>query len=204
MTSASPEAAGSELSTTGMWTAFRDALSGYVARRVSVTEDVEDILQDIFIRIHTGAAAIREADKVKSWVFGLARRAIADHYRATYRKPSQSSIDQEDEDRLGVVESEISLEEYEGEHGVHEEVLSWLEPMIKRLPETYGSALRLSDIEGKSQAQVAEELGISYTAAKSRVQRARKLLGKVLTDCCDVEFGSQGDVVEYRERNKRC
>jgi RNA polymerase sigma-70 factor (ECF subfamily) len=174
----------------------------YVSGRVSVPEDAEDILQDIFIRIHTGVSTIREASKTRSWVFGLAHRAIADHYRKAYRRPTQSSVDQEDERNLGSVESEISLEDYDGEHGVHEEVLSWLEPMIERLPDKYAAALRLSDIEGQSQTQIADQLHMSHSGAKSRVQRARKLLGKVLTDCCEVEFGTHGDVVEYRERRK--
>jgi RNA polymerase sigma-70 factor (ECF subfamily) len=199
--SLSPQA---DLSSTALWTSFRDGLSGYVSRRVSVPQDAEDILQDIFIRIHTGMDTIKESDKVRSWVFGVAHRAIADHYRKVYRAPGRTAIDQESEENLGSEELAFSIETYEGDHNVHEEVLSWLRPMISRLPEPYAEVLRRSDVEGQSQTRMAEELGVSYSAVKSRVQRARKMLGEVLGDCCEVEFGEDGKVVEFRERSRHC
>ena len=83
---------------------------------------------------------------------------------------------------------------------VHEEVLSWLEPMIEELPPKYRQALRLADVEGVPQRVVADRLGLSLSGAKSRVQRARVQLGELLDECCQVELGADGRVVESRRR----
>lgn len=49
----------------------------FIRSKVSSDEEAEDILQDIFIRIHQGIDDLRYEDRVQSWVFGIARRALA-------------------------------------------------------------------------------------------------------------------------------
>jgi len=189
-----------DLSTAHIWSLFQAGVQGLVNRNVAIADDVDDIVQDIFVRIHSGASTIRDEERVQSWVFGIARRAIADHYRKQYRRPSHESFDHKDLQVSGSEITEFNLDDYQGDHSVHEEVLSWLEPTIEELPEKYAEAVRLSDIEGLSQKEIADKLDISYSGAKSRVQRGRTMLCERICDCCRVEFGTDGDAVEFRRR----
>ncbi|MGK7369329.1 MAG: sigma factor-like helix-turn-helix DNA-binding protein, partial [Candidatus Halalkalibacterium sp. M3_1C_030] len=78
----------------------------------------------------------------------------------------------------------------------------WLIPMIDELPKKYRIPLKMADVEGKTQQEVADRLDLSLSGAKSRVQRGREKLGDVLAACCEVEFGEEGRAVAYRKREK--
>lgn len=61
-----------------------------------------------------------------------------------------------------------------------------MHPIISTLPDKYREALMLSDIKGVSQKEIAEQLNISYSGAKSRVQRGREMLKATYEKCCDI------------------
>jgi RNA polymerase sigma-70 factor (ECF subfamily) len=86
-----------------------------------------------------------------------------------------------------------------------EELAQCLRPLIATLPSTYGEALELTELEGRTQGEAAESLGLSLSGMKSRVQRGRTKLKEVLLDCCHVEMDRRGGVVGYEPRDRaRC
>lgn len=188
-----------------LWRQFSEQVHGFIRSRVSSDAEAEDVLQDIFMRIHKGIDSIEHEDRVESWVFGIARRALVDYYRKkgrTREEPAGGDIQMDSNE-----DPALDLNKFEGEHSVHEEVLSWLIPMIDELPEKYGRPLKMAEVEGKTQQEIADQLGLSLSGAKSRVQRARQKLGEVLAACCEVEFGTEGEAVAYRkikEENESC
>ena len=76
--------------------------------------------------------------------------------------------------------------------------------MIERLPEPYHEALILSELQGLSQKDIAEKQGISLPGAKSRVQRGRRKLKKLMLECCHYEFDRRGAVYEYERKKDHC
>lgn len=181
-----------------LWYAFHQRVHGFAVKRLPTAADADDVVQDIFLRIHKGIDGLHDGQQVQAWVFSIARRAIADFYRRRYRHveealgtPSDLQTPQE-EPPAGHIDA------YYGDHSVHEEVLSWLRPMIAALPEKYRTPLQMADVDGYTQREVAEALGLSVSGAKSRVQRARVMLGDVLQTCCEVEFGADGEAIEFR------
>lgn len=184
------------INTETLWKQFSDHVRAFVRTKVSGNDEAEDILQDIFMRIHKGIGGLKHEDRVQSWVFGIARRAIADHYRKKDKENPAGADIRDDEAEKDPV---LNLTDFEGSHDVHEEVLSWLIPMIDELPEKYSKPLKMADVEGKTQQEVADHLGLSLSGAKSRVQRAREKLGEVLAACCEVEFGEEGRAVAFRK-----
>lgn len=72
--------------------------------------------------------------------------------------------------------------------------------MVESLPEKYRQALVMTGFEGISQKALAESLGISFSGAKSRVQRAREQVKEKLLEYCHLEFDRMGQIVEYRLR----
>lgn len=183
-----------------LWRSFRRDLLGFFVRRLPSQADAEDVLQEVFLRIQEGAARLDAVENVEAWLYTIARRAVADHYRARGRRVTSDADALDDFDETISLEPDPfdSLSPYRGSHDVHEEVLSWLRPMIDGLPEKYRLPLLMSDVEGKTQQEVANDLGLSLSGAKSRVQRARSLLGETLQRCCAVEFGEEGRAVAFQ------
>jgi RNA polymerase sigma-70 factor (ECF subfamily) len=75
-------------------------------------------------------------------------------------------------------------------------------PLVGALPSHYRGAIVLSELEDVPQREVAERLGLSISGAKSRVQRARKMLAAMLLDCCRVELDSRGGIMDYEPRGQ--
>lgn len=169
-----------------IWIEHRSRLRSYIARRVREHEAVDDILQDVLLKAHTGLHAVRSGGSLTAWLYRIASNAIADHYRG--QKPSEEISDE--------------LPAPEAEPNYVAELASCLQPLIDDLPETYRAPLVLSEIEGLTQQEVADRLGLSLSGAKSRVQRGREKLRQRLFECCNIETGKNG-IVGYELRDPR-
>lgn len=180
-----------------IWRELHDGLLGFIARRVATGEDAEDILQEVMLRIHRHSGDLEHSDRVTGWVYRIASNAIADHYRKPARReqPSGQGTD--------VPEPEVSWTE-PATAEVRGELAACLAPMVERLPVIYREALELAEFEGITQTEAAARLGVSVSAMKSRVQRARGLLKDLLLDCCHVELDNRGVVTAYRSRRGSC
>ncbi len=188
-----------------LWERFHQSILAFVRKRVP-TSDVDDVVQDIFIRAAGSIDGLRKEERAEAWLLGIARRAIAD----AYRKRAHSNHVSPGDDLLANTPDETArpaenLSKYSGEHDVHEEVLSWLRPMADEISEPYRTALIRADFDKIPQRALAKELGLSESGLKSRVQRARMKLANVLKRCCEVEFGTEGRAVAFRRlRNCEC
>ena len=178
-----------------IWREFHDRLFGFINRRVPSRETAEDILQDVMLRIHRHADDLERADALGGWIHEIARNAIADHYRrANVRR----------ERPAGIEIAAVTAAEPEAESDVRSELSACVAPLLERVPATYREALRLTEIEGLTQTAAAERLGISHSGMKSRVQRGRARLKRVLTDCCEIERDRRGGLSAYRPRTGAC
>jgi RNA polymerase sigma-70 factor (ECF subfamily) len=180
-----------KVSTDTIWAAFSDRLRAFIGKRVKEENDVQDVLQEVFAKIHAGLGSLKEDEKLEAWLFQVARRAVSDHFRS--RSGNR---------RTDGLPEDIS----EGQAGetVTAEVASWLEPMMSLLPEEDRDVLRKADLEGTSQKELAGRLGLSVTAAKSRVQRARKRLKEALLNCCHIEMDGRGNAIGYTRKDGPC
>ena len=176
-------------------------LSRFVAGRVP-RDDAEDVTQEVLLRLHQHVLELKDESRAEAWVFSIARHVIADFYRTRQRTPDTTN-DTEVEIADPTAEERRGLATFEGDHSTHEEVLSWLRPLADGLPDQYREALLLADFERLPQKEIAERLGLSLSGAKSRVQRARVMLGELLALCCEVELGADGKAVDFK-RNCGC
>ena len=178
------------VTTEQVWESFSTPLKKFIRKRVPDDESAEDILQDVFRKIHTHIADLRQREKLQSWVYQVTRNAIADYYRA---KPPTSPLDFPD---LLTVEFP--------EESAEAALASSMTKMLACLPEPDRQALLLTDYQGMKQRELAEQLGLSLSGAKSRVQRAREKLKQALLDCCHFEFDRLGHVIDYQPRCHCC
>ena len=174
-----------------IWEQFNKPLKSFIKSRVKNDQDIDDILQDVFYKIHSNINSIREDDKVHAWVYRITRNSIIDFYRA-YKN----------EKRLIELSDDISEIAYES--SANDEILECLKAMIQNLPEKYKQAIILTEYQNLTQKELGERMGLSISGAKSRVQRARTKLKDMLLCCCHFEFDRLGNVIEYNHKCSDC
>ena len=167
-----------------IWVELKTNLHRFIARRASNEADADDILQDVFFKIHSNIGKLRDSTKMHSWVYQITRNAIIDYYRT--RRSGDLSLDEYPDkfDTAKEVTPEADAE--------REDMMACLQPMVNRLAGDDQKALMMADVQGLKQAAVASELNLSLSGAKSRVQRARGKMKDMLLDCCKLEFDRLG------------
>ena len=170
--------------------AYRDELYRFVLKRVRDEAAAEDIVQEAMVKAYAQRETMKVPSRLRSWLYQVVRNTVIDYYRG--KRPSEPMPD------------DLLPEDADGE-GCQpgRELAGCLAPLLDGLPAAYREALRLADLEGVAQQDVAARLGLSLSGAKSRVQRARRMLRDSLLACCRVEQDRRGAVVAY-ERVGSC
>jgi len=172
-----------------IWGEYRTALKAFLHSKIANPADVDDVLQDILIKTHKNMGQIRSHDSIKSWLFQVANNTIIDFYRSSAKNNDLK------EDDLWFSEEEAEIKS---------ELSQCIEPFIHSLPESSAELLTAIDIQGESQKQYAESLGISYSTLKSRVQKARTELRGLFDNCCHMKLDAQGNLMDYEEKSNHC
>lgn len=174
----------------GSWRELESKLRPFIARRLSATADVDDVVQDVFLRMQRGLGELRDQERFGPWVYKVAHNAIIDHQRATAKRRLVDTI--ADDDDLPPMT----------DHGdvVEQLVASYIAPFIKLLASPYSEALTLTELQGLTQKEAALHLGISVSGMKSRVQRGRLLLRQALEECCSIALDRRGNIVACEPR----
>ena len=176
------------LSTEQIWEDFRAPLRSFIRRRVRDDHVADDLLQEAFLKIHNGVGSLKDDQRLTAWLYRIARNTITDHFR---KHPFEA-----------LNTSTVAERPTEADHGSSQELATCLSRMVAQLPEKYRQAIELAELQGATQRHVASQLGLSVSGAKSRVQRGREQLKKMLLSCCDVELDSRRNVLNYQPRGK--
>ena len=179
------------MTTQKIWEDFSRRLKLFIQKRVQNELDAEDILQDVFYKIQTHLHQLRDEDRLEFWLYRITRNAIHDFYR-------RQNIRIESADDLEEVMDESTPSESV------EEIGACLKPMINLMPKKYSQALILTEFEGLTQKAMAEELNLSWSGAKSRVQRGRARLKEMLLAGCNLEFDHLGNLSECWPKVTQC
>jgi len=166
-----------------IWQSLGNQLQAFFVARVRDHQTAEDLLQEVFVRIHTKLDTVNEQQRIKPWIFQIARNLLADHYRAKSRE--------------AVLLANPDEASPETEEPLSDVVIGWLPQMLNSLPPKYREALELYELQGLTQQEVADQLNISLSGAKSRIQRGRSKLKEVLYECCSFEQDRRGNLIDY-------
>jgi len=166
------------MKTKEIWHIYSDELKYFIVGKVKDKAIADDILQDVFIKIHTKLHTLKETSKLKSWVFSITRNSILDYFKTTNRSFEIINI-----------ESDSNIED-----SLHTKA-DCLIGILKKLPKKYREPLFLSDIKGIKQTEIAKQLNIPISTVKSQIQRARKMVAKGFMDCCGFVKNDKGILV---------
>lgn len=175
-----------------VWEAFHVPLYQFIRKRVNDEAVAEDLLQDVFLKVHQHIGTLKEVKKLESWLYQITRNVIIDYYRS---KVPTTPLE----------ESEVlQLPEVLPDDDIVTELLPSIRAMVRSLPEQDRQALILTEYQGLTQKELGERLGLSFSGAKSRVQRAREKLKQQLLECCHFELDRRGHVIDYQARCHSC
>ncbi|WP_299789411.1 RNA polymerase sigma factor SigZ [uncultured Shewanella sp.] len=172
-----------------IWSSYRSSLKAFLHSKISNPSDVDDLLQEILIKTHNSMDDLKKGESIKSWLFQIANRTTIDFYRKNGRL---NEIDSED------------LWYGESEYDVKTDLSHCIEPFLKALPEEVAELLRSVDLGERSQKAYAQELGISYSTLKSRVQKGRSELQALFEDCCHYSLDKQGNLIDFEQKSDSC
>jgi RNA polymerase sigma-70 factor (ECF subfamily) len=166
------------------WVELRTRLRSFVAPRIrDDASSVDDLVQEILLRLHRGLPKLRDAERLDAFSYRVARNAIADHFRTRRREQPIAPEDLEDHavaaDESGVGRAELAR---------------CLGPLVDRLDPNYREALLRTDLGDLSQAEAARRLELSAPGMRSRVQRGRAQLHEALAQCCSVELDAASQI----------
>jgi len=161
---------------------FSKKLQDFILHRVSDKEAAEDLLHDVFLKVHKNIDALKDSQKLESWIYQIARNAVIDFYR----KKKDTRLD-----------DDFDIAEEDNEENAHQKISASTRSMVDKLEEPYREALIAVEYNGMSQVDYAKKAGISVSGAKSRVQRARAMHKDLLMQCCHFEFDRYGTIIDY-------
>ncbi|HXU64831.1 MAG TPA: sigma-70 family RNA polymerase sigma factor [Polyangia bacterium] len=175
----------------GAWRDIEARLRPFVARRVTSAAEVDDVVQEILVRVHKGVASLRDGESFGGWVYRIAARAIADAARAEARQPLARAADSVD----------AASEDPDEPAELQRELGECVALFVARLPSPYREAITLTELQGLTQKDAADMLGTSLSGMKSRVQRGRDKIRAMFEECCEISVDCRGRVVECAARD---
>jgi len=178
---------------------FAAPLRSFIARRAPAGTDVDDVLQEVFVRIQERLPQLRDAGRIDAWIFQIARNVLADAFRGRRRRfalAERVAAEGEGEARPAAAADD--------DGAALAELSACLAPMIARLPEAYRAAIELTELGGLTQAEAARRAGLSLSGMKSRVQRGRERLEEIVRASCRIEQDVRGGVTGCEPRPGGC
>ncbi|WP_310555713.1 sigma-70 family RNA polymerase sigma factor [Flavobacterium sp.] len=165
-----------------IWTDLHQELKKFIFSKVKNMDICEDILQDVFLKIQLNINTLSDCSKLTSWVYQITRNAVADYYRKI---------------KLDTRIDKFDLAEQENEEPLYVSLSNCINQKINNLSPKYKQSILLTYFDNYSQISLAKELNISYSGAKTRVQRGRDKLKELIVDCPNVEKDNKGNLISF-------
>lgn len=164
-----------------LWQEHTRELQNYIAKRITDKDVAKDILQEVLMKVYKFCLSKSGVSNLRSWLFQITHNTIIDHYRRNAKFTDKDIPEVPEED----------------ENLAFKEAVNFMEPMLGFLPEEYSVPLKLSDLDGMKQAEIAKKLNLSLPATKSRIQRGRQLLKAEFLTCCNLETDARGNLISF-------
>ncbi|HEX7951655.1 MAG TPA: sigma-70 family RNA polymerase sigma factor [Burkholderiales bacterium] len=162
---------------------YQRRIARHVARYVRNSGDVEDIVQDVFIRAHRGLGSFRGDSAFFSWLYRIATNASLSHL-----KRSRNDVllgDDAPEERAEAFEPGVSDAADPERTLMAKQIADTVQKALARLQPDLAEALMLYEVEGKPYAEIAGMLDIPIGTVRTRIFRAREFIAKRLEPVLD-------------------
>lgn len=169
---------------TTAWKHHAPELRGWARHRLGNAAEADDLLQDLFLKALRQGERFCSVHNARAWLFEVARNTLADRLRV-----ARDTVDLPDDLSAPVDETDTV-----------DTLTACLPRVLSELSPEDRDAITQCDLQGVPQAEYARHAGLSLSAAKSRVQRARQRLRQRMTRACQVTFDDAGKVSDFVPR----
>ncbi|EHL22932.1 MAG: RNA polymerase subunit sigma-70 [Acidovorax sp. SCN 68-22] len=170
------------------WSRHEAELRRWLMSRAPVKSEVDDLLQDVFLKTLKQGDRFDAIAQPRAWLFEITRNTLTDRMRV-----SRDSLPLPE----GLDELPAPVEQTDPVDSLAQaclpRVLSELDPQDRE-------AIELCDLQGMEQGDFARLKNLSLSAAKSRVQRARKRMRERMTTACQISFDDVGRIDDFVPR----
>jgi RNA polymerase sigma-70 factor (ECF subfamily) len=173
-----------DASARGAWELLAERLGTFIGRRLPA-EDVEDVRQDVLLRIFKGAPHLHDDERFGPWVYSVARNAVIDRLRS--RKLPAGDLAE-----ASAIPDSVAPDD--------RPLVDCVAVFVARLPSPYRDAIALTELRGLTQQAAADMSGVTLSGMKSRVQRGRRILREMFEECCHLTIDARGRVIEADRR----
>ncbi|MFZ1705975.1 MAG: sigma-70 family RNA polymerase sigma factor [Saprospiraceae bacterium] len=176
---------------TQIWTDFQKELKDFIFAKTKNSADTDDILQEVFLKIIRNIDKVNQSKNLRQYLYGIVRNSVTDHFR------SQKNISPD-------IQIDLSLTEDETQSLNSSIAECCIKPFIHKLPKNYKDTLLITEFQEVSQKELAQKLNISYSGAKSRVQRGKTKLKELILNCCAYESDVYGNLRIKEDKDCSC
>lgn len=161
------------MKTQSIWDHHKDELYFFILKKIKNKTVTNDIFQNTFLKIHKNLPNLKDEDKIKAWVFQIARNEIINYINKESVYTDETSVVQE-----------VDKHDYQD--------ICCFDKFINDLPPIYEEVIELVYIKGYKQKEAAKILDISLANVKARIRRAKDILKQNFNECCKYEFDKNG------------
>ena len=184
---------------------YKDAVFGVAFHRLGDFEDARDVAQDAFVKAYVSLPKLRDGAAFSHWLYRIAEGTAVDVLR---RRRSDVSLESPDALSADLGTAGFSLPPH-SPHMPHSPVgddalvARQVREALAQLPEPDRLAVVLHYVNGYSHAEVAQFLGTTAGAVKTRVSRAKAKLREEMAEMVETKLKKERPVVEYHARDLR-
>ena len=148
---------------------YYSRIKRYIASRVDLIEDVEDLAQSVFFELCKVDSTYKECQNAEAYLLGIAKKLIAIYYRSQSRQVKIIPIESVDE-----IAADIQAVKKISQQGLRD-----IKNLIARLPPKTQEAISLRLIEGLSMKEAAKRTGCSIHTFCQRIYEAKRIIKKL-------------------------
>jgi len=170
--------------------AYRKRILGTIARLIGRPEDVEDVGQEVFLRLYFSLDQLRTPEMFEPWLYRLTVNAAYDYLRRRRRRPESRMADLSE---LQVLQADaVAGTKKEAEVQRRKRIRELVHVLLEAVSEKDRILLTLKEIEGLSLKELEKIYGLNENALKVRLFRARQKVIKVYETLTGESSGMRG------------
>ncbi len=168
---------------------YQHRLAHLVGRYIRNPEEIEDIVQESFIKAYRGLANFRGESAFYTWLYRIAINTTKNHLVSAGRRVPDQGVDASEAEQF---ESGTLLQEPDTPERqvLTREIESAVHEAIESLPAELKEAITLRELEGLSYEEIAEVMDCPIGTVRSRIFRAREAIDRRLRPLLDETGGS--------------
>ena len=152
---------------------YRNRILGTISRLIGRPEDVEDVAQEVFVRLYYSLDQLRAPEVFEPWLYRLTANAAYDYLRRRQKRKGEARMADLSDEQVVLADAEAgSKQDVQDRHA--RAVRDFVQALLEEVSEEDRALLLLKEVEGLSLKELQEIYGLKENAMKVRLFRARQ------------------------------